>query len=199
MALPFDLQRFSSEIATALAVLAATRLPAGGRWLASRFRPNPDFPALKTRIGRGEIRITSAESGELTFHLWVTNLSSRRIEIEHVQVGSWTFDGAQMPQAEAQVSPPRLRIPKYSEGDMTVSLRLHKDDLDIVLATAVSAPNVKSNPGHHSNVRLDFVAAQKFAKVTVNPRYVELRSIEGHVAIPVIQPSLGSPGQTGSA
>ena len=183
MGFPLDITRFSSEIVTGALVFVATRMPAGWRWAVARLRPNADFPELRVWIRGGQLRVDSPDSGDFTLRIGFINHSGRRLQIEQFQVHSWTFDGAQMPQAEVQCSPPRLVLARHTDLDMSVAMRLHRSDIATIRASAVAAPNLKSNPGHHSHVALVFVVAQRLAKTVVGPRYYDLRCIEGMIPL----------------
>ena len=173
MAIPFDFQKFSSEIITGVAVFIATQLPKGWRWAVGRVRPDPQFPALLTAIIRASLRVESLAEGTCQVTLYVTNLSNRAIVLDHAQVDSFEFDNTVMPQPDAKITPVRIEIPSHNTSQATVGIRMHEADIKRIAGAAFRAPNIFSSPGHRFRIAFSAVVRRWPFNAVLEPRFLE--------------------------
>jgi len=194
MPLPFDLQRFSSEILTGVAVFLIDRVPKAWRWVRDRVRPDPELPNLLISIADAEFQIRNFEEGEATIWLDIVNLTRRRLELQEFQIQSLQFNGGSLPQPALRIVPIRVDVSKSAAAKLTVYIRLQKPDIEAISRLTIQAPNVRSTPGHNIRIGLVCVISRRFFRKTLSrPRYLDRRLVS--LSIPTnLLPSLPSSG-----
>lgn len=180
MAIPFDLQKFSGEIITAIVTAVVLQVPKVARWTKSRFSPTPTLLELRITASRASLRFlnNSTTDAELDIYLEIISLSGKEFQLDHFQVHWLHFDNVQLPQADGRVVPPHVVVPKRGVAEPHVRIRLHPAEIQTIVRAAVQAQNVYSSPRHHLRLGLIFVAKRRFSTVNVGPKEVEVANVE---------------------
>ena len=180
MAIPFDVQKFSGEIVTGIAVFLATQVPKAVRWARQKFSPVPALSELRLVAPRASMRFLSQSTtdAELDVHLEILSVSGRRFELEHFQIHWLSFNNAQLPQVDGKVVPPHVVVPNRGVAEPHIRIRLHTADIKIVTQSAAQASNVYSTPRHNLRLGLMFLAKRRFSKGNVGPVEVHVPLVE---------------------
>jgi hypothetical protein len=180
MAIPFDVQKISSEVLTGVAVFVLTLVPKGVRWVKRRLSPTPLLTELRITAPRAYVQFlnSSTTDAELVVYLEVVSLTGKEFRLEHFQVDWIRFDSVQLPQVDGKVVPPRVIVPKHGVAEPNLRIRLHNAEIQIMARAAVQAHNVYSTPSHYVSVGLLFVATRRFSTITAGPKEVNVPMVQ---------------------
>lgn len=187
MPLPFILEEFSSQIATALVTALVLQTPRLWRATKAWISPDPTFHDLRIFVRRAELRADNSTAGSVELYLEMFNLSRWDANLELFQVSGWLFDGTVMPQADVKASPPRVTIRSKGTASLTISFRLHQADVERIATASVQSTNLYSSPNHSLKLYLICVLKRRFATVTLLPRELDA-PVQAYIATQLVKP-----------